>query len=322
MAAPPVGTVAPGLRPESAQTTIKYGPPPAPAGPTLRTGAEWVLIGVLGMVTYAVLTHHVPSLAPTTGATPTNPNAVEPVPGLTPSGLAPPGTPTELRELGATAHSVIVDCSPVVGATGYRWYLAGTRLPLAFSPTNTAVIEGLQANTAYDVVCAAVAPDGTEGGVSGPLLIRTTTARPQIYVPPNAPNVNVIIRLLQASTGAPPTGAPPAGPVVYPVAFLVSDVADYALARSAGVPAGALYYAGADPYAAIATSADGYLPATFLPPYTGASDQPQQTVVVGLAGQVRYGTLATLEGATRDATNYLLRVWLDANPWAVRPSTT
>lgn len=308
---PAVGTVAPGLRPESAQTTIKYGPPPAP-GPGLKAGAEWVFIGAMGGVLAYLMTQHLPHA--TTPAATTNPNAVLPVP--TSSGLGAPGTPVNLRELGATAHSVIVDCTPVTGATGYRWYLYGTRMPLAFSPTNTAVIQGLQANTAYDVVCTAVGPGGQESAPSAPLLIRTTTARPQVYLPPNAPNVRVVIHLLQQASSTPSSSPTPTSPLAYPVAWLVSDTVDYALARAAGVPAGALYYVGSNPYAN-----RGYQSATFLPLYTGASNQPQQTVVVGLAGEVKHGTLATLEGQTRTGTNYLIRLFIDANPWTVQPTT-
>jgi hypothetical protein len=105
----------------------------------------------------------------------------------------------------------------------------------------------------------------------------------------------------------------------YPVAFLVADQADYGVAIQAGVPVNAIYYVGSDPYAGRAGS--GYNPPTFLPQYTGQVGQPALTVVVGLAGKVTKGSLATIEGVDRQRTLVLLKQYLAANPWTIQPST-
>jgi len=297
-----------------------------PSGvPSWKSGAAWAFIGAVGGVAAILFSRTLPPYPgnPAGYGPPAelNPNAVTPTGVGTASGLTAPGTPTELQELGATAHSVIVSNAPVVGATGYQWLLAGTNLPLAYSPTNVAVIEGLQADTAYDVVVRAISVTGVKSAPSGPLLIKTTQAGPQIYLPAGSPTVKVVVRLLQQGSGGLPT-PPPAPPTAYPVAFEVADVADYSIARAAGVPVGALYYVGDDPYAALAASNPDaeYAPASFLPTYTGGFGQPAQTVVVGLAGQVRQGSLATLEGQTRNDTAYLLKLFIDSNPWTIQPT--
>lgn len=104
----------------------------------------------------------------------------------------------------------------------------------------------------------------------------------------------------------------------YPYAFLVADREDYSLVANAGVPRAAIYYVGTDPLASQAGHGAGYSPASFLTTYTGGSGQPSQTVVVGLAGRVRSGSVATLIGATRVQTQQLLSQFLSSHPQALQ----
>jgi len=106
------------------------------------------------------------------------------------------GTPSDLRVLGETAHSVIVATSPVLGATYYQWHDLTNNEVLARSNTEVAVIQGLQENTDYDVYVVAVGSFGAHSQPSAPLLIKTTTGAPiglavSVNVPPVTVNLNV-----------------------------------------------------------------------------------------------------------------------------------
>lgn len=92
------------------------------------------------------------------------------------------GTPTNLQQLGGTAHSVIVECDPVLGAIRYDWYEATTGLRVASSPTNVAVIEGLQSNTYYMFYVVAVGYGGAQSPPSQPLLVKTGLGAPVVSV--------------------------------------------------------------------------------------------------------------------------------------------
>lgn len=130
-----------------------------------------------------------------------------------------------------------------------------------------------------------------------------------IYVPPQR---NVPTYPQPPVTSLPPT---------YPVAFIVADKADAAVALAAKVPEGALYYLGYDPLAPQAGHGAGYGVPSYLPVYDAGTSQPQQTVVVGVAGRVKRGTLATFLGANREQTAAELRAFIAANPWSVEPAT-
>lgn len=98
-----------------------------------------------------------------------------------------------------------------------------------------------------------------------------------------------------------------------PVAFLVADQEDQFLAMQAGVPVSQLFYVGSDPLAGQADAlGSGYL-APSLPTYSGSGP----TVVIGLAGKIRQGSLATLEGATRTQTAQMLTAFVTANAWTI-----
>jgi len=236
--------------------------------------------------------------------------------------LGAPGAPVELQEIASTATSVTVECAPVDGAVQYNWYTYGTNLLLATSPTYVAVISGLQANTSYEVYCAAVNAVGQVGPPSEPLLITTQPAQPTVTTVVTQPSPTVVVTTTAgtaAATSSSATASSATTATGYPVAFVVADVADYNIARQAGIPVNALFYVGSDPYAALAANdpTAGYGPASFLPTYQG---QPSIAVSIGLAGRVRASTTGypTLEGATRTQTYSLLKQWLAANPWAIQ----
>jgi hypothetical protein len=141
------------------------------------------------------------------------------------------GTPTNLRVLGATAHSVIVATDPVVGALYYEWHDLANGELLARSPTPVAVIQGLQENTTYDVYVVAVGAQGARSQPSQPLLIRTTQGRPEgIVTEVNVPSVSVTLNVnlpqfigpvnvpvAPAPQGAQPNAQPPQGVSPIPV---------------------------------------------------------------------------------------------------------
>jgi len=157
--------------------------------------------------------------APPTG-TPATTEGYLQLPGQPPAGAAPE-PPMNLRMLGATAHSAIVGWDAVLGAASYevREYPSG--LLLTTSPTNMAVIEGLQANTDYEVYVVAVGYDGTPSPPSVPLLIRTTTEGPSATVTEITgaplPQQPVTAPSLPAATAIGTPGAPFAEtpPIIY-----------------------------------------------------------------------------------------------------------
>jgi len=102
------------------------------------------------------------------------------------------GTPDNLRVLGATASSVIVAVSPVLGARYYEWHDLANNEVLARSSTEVAVIDGLQENTDYDVYVVVIGSFGAQSQPSSPLLIKTTTGAPTgVAVSVNVPAVTV-----------------------------------------------------------------------------------------------------------------------------------
>lgn len=165
------------LIPSEQTVTTKYRPPqetPVAPGPGTNS-LLW--IGGLAAAAYFFL-GRTATATPTT--TPTT-VVVPPVSGGTSPPLGIPGAPEELQQIGGTAHSVIVECSPVQGAVQYNWYEYGTNLLLASSPTNIAVIQGLQSNTTYEVYCEAVNIAGEVSPPSPNLLIMTGAGSPEIF---------------------------------------------------------------------------------------------------------------------------------------------
>jgi len=112
-----------------------------------------------------------------------------------------------------------------------------------------------------------------------------------------------------------PTPLPP----VYPVAVIVADQADAQVEQAAGVPLGALYRTGYDPLSG--QPGEGYGVPSYLPIYTGSQDQPQQTLVIGVAGHIMQGSLGTLVGQTRTQTSQLLQAWIAGHPQLLVPAT-
>lgn len=93
--------------------------------------------------------------------------------------LATPGVPIELQQVGGTATSVTVECAMEATATLYSWYSYGSSNLLATSPTNVAVIDGLQTNTGYYVYVVASNASGSSAP-SQPLLVTTGAGSPVI----------------------------------------------------------------------------------------------------------------------------------------------
>jgi len=124
-----------------------------------------------------------------------------------------------------------------------------------------------------------------------------------------------------------------ASSALYPVAFLVADEADLSLAIQSGIPAAALYYIGSDPFLSQAGQGKGYSAPSQLPLYTGASDQPAQVVLIGLAAYalslmpptspyaqlVRQRAIATLQGINRVGTQAAIQAWVAAHAALLQP---
>lgn len=193
------------LGPAQVTTTTKYAAP----NPAEAAGPNWLLLGGLAAVGYLLLR---PSPTPPAPA-PSTPAPPAPSPASPPLGV--PGAPVELQQVGGTATSVTVECAPVVGAVQYNWYQYGTNLLLATSPTNVAIIDGLQANTAYEVYCVAINAAGQAGPPSQPLLVTTGAGSPVVYYnqfnyagtqpPPSPPQAAVTVTVL---TPNPQAGQP------------------------------------------------------------------------------------------------------------------
>ena len=157
------------LGPAEVSTTSKYhGPNPADKGPDL------LLWGALGVAAYLLLGGSTSSATATTSGVSTVSGSSTGSPAL-----ATPGTPIELQQVGGTATSVTVECAMEATATLYSWYSYGSSNLLATSPTNVAVIDGLQTNTGYYVYVVASNASGSSAP-SQPLLVTTGAGSPVI----------------------------------------------------------------------------------------------------------------------------------------------
>lgn len=146
------------------------------------TSAEGLLgAAAAAIVVYEFLLKPKPALAAAPGTQPgsTGVTSTYPTGGVVNS---PVGTPENLRMLGATAHSVIVTCDQVDNARWYEWHEYPSGLLLARSPSNVAVIQGLQENTTYDVFCVVVDINGNKGNPSQTLLVKTGLGAPVVIV--------------------------------------------------------------------------------------------------------------------------------------------
>jgi hypothetical protein len=184
---------------ETTTTTVTKYRPPQPRPRLLDLNSDAALVGIAAGVAYLLTLRRAPNTPPPAPIGSTGPTTGEG--NVAPSGipmsppLSPPGAPTDLRELGATAHSVLVAASPVTGAIEYVWREYGTDLVLTRSPTNVAVIDGLQSNSTYEVYVQAVGYGGVVGPPSVPLLISTTAGGPSVYVT-QPQTVRVVLQLL------------------------------------------------------------------------------------------------------------------------------
>jgi len=187
-------------------TTTKYRPPQPGLLSNVHLSTDAAVIGILAGLAYLFTLRRPVTTAPAaTGTAPTSAASIAATTGVTSPPPSPPGAPAELYELGATAHSVLVACSPVTGAVAYEWREYGTDLILARSPTNVALIEGLQANTMYQVYCVAIGYDGQPGPPSAPLLVSTTPSGPVVYVG-QPQQVQVVLQMLTTPGAAPNAG--------------------------------------------------------------------------------------------------------------------
>jgi hypothetical protein len=192
-------------------TTTKYRPPQPGLLSNVHLSTDAAVIGILAGLAYLFTLRRPVTTAPAaTGTAPTSAASIAATTGVTSPPPSPPGAPAELYELGATAHSVLVACSPVTGAVAYEWREYGTDLILARSPTNVALIEGLQANTMYQVYCVAIGYDGQPGPPSAPLLVSTTQSGPVVYVG-QPQQVQVVLQML-TTPGAAPNAATSTAP--------------------------------------------------------------------------------------------------------------
>ena len=161
------------LGPAAVTTTSKYTAP----NPTEK-GTDWLLWG--GLAAGALLlmrgTSTTSGVATTSGLATTS-GSVSPT-------LSPPGTPLALEQVGGTATSVTVECAMESNATVYSWYSYNTNMLLATSPTNVAVIDGLQTNTGYEVYVVAGNAAGSSPP-SQPLLVTTGAGSPIVIYDQN-----------------------------------------------------------------------------------------------------------------------------------------
>jgi len=145
------------------------------------------------------------------------------------------------------------------------------------------------------------------GGVGvGAGVYYATHRHPTSVSPPPSPPTPGGGGQLQSGQGA-----------AYPVAYLVADQEDWEICALAGIPTGAIYYVGVDPFAQLAQQEPGVgYQAPAIPQWTGAATQPPRVVLVGAAataynqGQVpepyasliRAALVTELVGATRVQT--------------------
>ena len=286
-------------------TTTKYRPPQPGLLSNVHLSSDAAVIGILAGLAYLfTLRSSTPSGTAVSPAPPA-PSGVATPTGVTSPPSGPPGAPAELYELGATDHSVLVSCSPVTGAVEYDWYEYGTNAILARSPTNVALIQGLQSNTMYQVYCVAVGYDGQAGPPSAPLLISTTAGGPSVYVTPPQ-QVNIVLQMLTTpgaapgSSTPPPTSAttetPPTLTVQLAPYSLVQVVGQTALIRATvtGVPSGSVVtwsWSVSTPYGPIATQ-----------PVTTSSTTSQVSVPLAQPGTYRLTVTASAAGASASAS--------------------
>jgi len=139
--------------------------------PTEGKGTNWLLWGLVIGGGYLLLSSH-PTASTSGVATVSGSSTGSPA-------LGAPGAPVELQQVGGTATSVTVECAMESTATLYSWYSYGTNNLLATSPTNVAVIDGLQTNTGYYVYVIASNAAG-DSPPSQPLLVTTGAGSPVI----------------------------------------------------------------------------------------------------------------------------------------------
>ncbi|NMP22211.1 hypothetical protein [Sulfobacillus harzensis] len=161
------------LGPAAVSTTTKYNAPNPAAG----HGPSLLLLGAAGLGALVLMRRSSAASTASTSTTTTSTGS-----GSYSPSLGVPGAPVELQQVGGTATSVTVECAAVTGATQYNWYQYGTNLLLATSPSNVAVIDGLQTNTGYEVYCTAVNINGQQSPPSQPLLVTTGAGSPVVYV--------------------------------------------------------------------------------------------------------------------------------------------
>jgi hypothetical protein len=180
----------------------------------------------LGLVAGAALAYYLLFRQPSSTATTptTNTQKVPPASTYLPE-------PSELRQIGATSTTVIVATDPVPGAIRYDWYSYDNNLILARSPTEVAVINGLNPGTPYEIYVVAVGYGGSQSIPSSPLLVKTLPASPFVLVPagttgpavPTGPTVSPTQPITSPTPTFPglPTATGPSGvttaPVVQPV---------------------------------------------------------------------------------------------------------
>jgi len=171
--------------PKSVTTTTEYYPPQGLGQILGGNNALPLVLAALGVYYFFLRPQQAPQVQPSSQGVPTPTSSTLPPPP------GPPGTPDLVQALGETAHSVVVETNPVEGALYYEWYEYPTDILLARSPTNIAVIEGLQSNTDYQVFPVAVGYDG-QMSAPGPVgLIRTE---------PGSPIVNITEQVTPATT--------------------------------------------------------------------------------------------------------------------------
>lgn len=162
------------LGPAAVSTTTKYSAP----NPSSSHGPSLLLLGAAGVGAFLLMRRgSATTSAASSGTVTTTAGGSSYSPAL-----GVPGAPVELQQVGGTATSVTVECAEVTGATQYNWYQYGTNLLLGTSPSNVAVIQGLQTNTGYEVYCTAVNVDGQQSPPSQPLLVTTGAGSPVVYV--------------------------------------------------------------------------------------------------------------------------------------------
>ena len=187
------------VAPSETTTTTKYRAPAKASGFNL-TSTE-ALLGAAAAGAYLLFGLRSSSSATVTTTTPTT-TVPTTTTAVSAPPLATPNAPSLLEEIGRTAGSVVVECTPVSGATLYTWYDESTNLPLATSPTNVARISNLQANTTYMVYVVASNSAGN-GPPSQPLMVGTNltnvpeTTAPSVSLP--TVTTTVIIDLLRGT---------------------------------------------------------------------------------------------------------------------------